>query len=81
MTAQDEAPPFSYRPPNSNLQSDGDYDGKSKVSMQLSNSHLYKWHFLLFMCMGSGANWVFATALAQEIPYFQSHQPEGEESV
>jgi multisubunit Na+/H+ antiporter MnhG subunit len=32
--------------------------------------------FGLFMCMGSGANWVFPTALAQEIPYFENHLPE-----
>jgi len=33
--------------------------------------------FILFMIMGSGANWVLPTALAQEIPYFEVHQPEG----
>lgn len=32
--------------------------------------------FLLFMCMGSGANWVFPTALAQQIPYFENNLPE-----
>ncbi len=32
--------------------------------------------FTLFMCMGSGANWVFPSALAQEIPYFEDHLPE-----
>jgi hypothetical protein len=37
----------------------------------------YKLHFFLFMVMGSGANWVFPTALAQEIPYFEDNQPEG----
>jgi hypothetical protein len=34
--------------------------------------------FVLFMFMGSGANWVFATALAQEIPYFENHMSEGD---
>ena len=33
-------------------------------------------HYFMFMVMGSGANWVYATALAQEIPYFENHQPE-----
>ena len=33
--------------------------------------------FLVFMVMGSGANWVFPTAFSQEIPYFELHQPEG----
>lgn len=34
--------------------------------------------FVLFMVMGSGANWVFATALAQEIPYYENHLSEGD---
>lgn len=36
----------------------------------------YKIIFMIFMIMGSGANWVLATALAQEIPYFELYQPE-----
>jgi hypothetical protein len=32
--------------------------------------------FALFMCMGSGANWVFPNSLSQEIPYFENHLPE-----
>ena len=27
--------------------------------------------FIIFMIMGSAPNWVFATALAQEIPFFE----------
>ncbi|RYG65745.1 hypothetical protein EON64_11305 [archaeon] len=34
-------------------------------------------NYVLFMIMGAGANWVFPTALAQEIPYFENHNPEG----
>eukprot|EP01031_Cornospumella_fuschlensis_P027691 gene27691-33443_t len=34
-------------------------------------------NYALFMIMGAGANWVFSTALAQEIPYFENHNPEG----
>lgn len=33
--------------------------------------------YLLFMAMGAGANWVFPTALSQQIPYFENHLPEG----
>ena len=33
--------------------------------------------FLKFAVMGAGANWVYPSALAQEIPYFQRTQPEG----
>ena len=40
-----------------------------------------KWQFvqtfLVFMVFGAAPNWVFATALAQEIPYFEQHLPEG----
>lgn len=43
----------------------------------VENGWLSKFHFVLFMIMGSGANWVFATALTLEIPYFENHQPEG----
>jgi hypothetical protein len=34
--------------------------------------------FVLFMLMGSGANWVFATALAQETPYYENHLSQGD---
>ena len=34
-------------------------------------------HFLLFMVMGSGANFSLPTALLEEIPYFEENQPEG----
>lgn len=37
----------------------------------------YKAKFFIFMVMGFGANFVFATALTQEIPYFINTQPEG----
>eukprot|EP01038_Epipyxis_sp_PR26KG_P005541 gene5541-7660_t len=33
-------------------------------------------YFILFMLMGAGANWVYPTALAQEIPYFERYAPE-----
>jgi hypothetical protein len=33
-------------------------------------------HFMIFMAMGAGANWVLPTALAQEIPYLENTQPE-----
>lgn len=36
-----------------------------------------KLQFVIFMIMGSGANWVFPTALSQEIPYLEDNQPEG----
>lgn len=33
--------------------------------------------FGIFMIMGAGVNWVFPTAMFQEIPYLEEHQPEG----
>lgn len=51
---------------------DGD-NGSSWSRLSLSQKAL---SFGLFMCMGSGANWVLASALAQEIPFFQTHLPE-----
>lgn len=34
------------------------------------------WHFILFVFMGSGANFVLPTALVEEVPYFQNVLPE-----
>lgn len=34
-------------------------------------------NFLIFMTMGCGTSWVFANALAQEIPFFQRTLPQG----
>lgn len=34
------------------------------------------WHFVLFVCMGSGANFVLPTALVEEVPYFEDVLPE-----
>lgn len=50
-------------------------DGESKPSVP-NSPILLAFYYLLFMVMGSGANWVYATALAQEIPYFENHAPE-----
>jgi hypothetical protein len=36
----------------------------------------YCFRFSLFMFMGAGANWVFPTALAQQIPFFETVAPE-----
>mmetsp|Transcript_12824 Transcript_12824/g.19267 ORF Transcript_12824/g.19267 Transcript_12824/m.19267 type:complete len:477 (+) Transcript_12824:12-1442(+) len=36
----------------------------------------YYSYFFIFMIMGSGANWVFPTALSQEIPYLEEVLPE-----
>lgn len=37
----------------------------------------YHINFCLFMMLGAAPNWVFATALAQEIPHFQEALPQG----
>jgi hypothetical protein len=58
------APTEQQHPPPANLQ------GK-RLDME------YITTFLKFAVMGAGANWVYPSALAQEIPYFQRTQPEG----
>lgn len=45
--------------------------------MDISKDWDYLKNFFLFAVMGSGANWVLATALFQEIPYLENHTPEG----
>lgn len=37
----------------------------------------YLFNFCVFMVFGAAPNWVFATALAQEIPYFEHNLPGG----
>ncbi len=54
------------------------FKAPDKVGQQSTTSiWLERFHFLLFMLMGSGANWVLATALTQEVPYLEENQPEG----
>ena len=50
-------------------------DTKSS-SVSSSFSWVAAWHFLLFMVMGSGANFVLPTALVEEVPYFEDVLPE-----
>ncbi len=42
-----------------------------------THSYPYWLKFGIFYILGMGPNWVMPTALAQEIPYFENHLPEG----
>eukprot|EP01039_Chlorochromonas_danica_P003534 gene3534-3871_t len=50
---------------------------KKQVIPADTSPRVFLCRYLLFMAMGAGANWVFPTALSQQIPYFENHLPEG----
>lgn len=52
-------------------------DNGERVTQSTKHPWQKRLYFILFMFMGYGANWVLPTALFQEIPYFELHQPEG----
>ena len=52
----------------------GSFD--SKDTQRIPHGLGYRLTFLLFVTLGSGANWVLANALAQEIPIFERSSPQ-----
>ena len=47
------------------------------MSTDKVDDYSYTFKFSMFYILGIGPNWVFASALLQQVPYLENHVPEG----